>query len=347
MTEPVVANVLLRKAEMLYFCNYGKIRILRSRIVSETQGIPRVLAAGISTSPSDADNCVIIGLNASWEASAPHALAQKKDIIWLETPAIERISTIKAVDDEPLRAAVGAHYSSMFVSNLEDAWLAWLAEESVTLHLDAAQKLLTLGHLKPLSKKEVNSAEFAEVITAMLGLPQRHISENSSLSARFFRSLPRLAKTVGPSIGTTHSPFLLAEAWLALSRVDTSSTDEPKPNANERFLKKLERAEISIESLTSQKVVKRLRALERQHQTLFDKQIRPLLMAAVADTNYRIVGGVFQLDDYTRYLEVIKTFEGVSAARTYAMYVACRLGPDVVATTLSTSRSNLAETLSN
>jgi hypothetical protein len=345
MTEPVAANVLLRKAELLYFCNYGKIRILRGRIVSEAQGIPRVLATGISTSPSDADNCVIIGLNASWEASAPHHLAQKKDIIWLETSSIERISTIKRVDDEPLRAAVGAHYSSMFVSNFEDAWLAWLAEESVTLHLDAAQKLLAWSKLKSLSKKETTSAEFAEVITAMLGLPQSHSSESSSLSARFFRSLARLAKTIGPSIGTTHSPFLLADAWLALSRGDSSSADEPKPNANERFLKKLERAEISIESLTSQKVVKRLRALERQHRTIFDKQLRPLLMATVADTNYRIVGGVFQLDDYTRYLEVIKTFEGVSAARTYAIYVACRLGPDVVATTLSDSRP--AKTLSN
>ena len=335
MTEPVAANVLLRKAEFLYLCNYGKIRILRNRIIPEDQGIPRVLAAGISTSPTDADNCVVIGLNTSWETSTPHHLAHKKDIIWLETSSIERISTVKAIDEEPLRSAVDVRFSGMFISNVENVWLGWLTEESVTVNLDAAQKLLAWGNLKPLSKKEANSAEFADIVVAMLGLPQGHTAESPSLTVKFFRNLPRLAKTLGPHIGTLHSPFLLTNAWLTLSNENAPSSDESKPRANEKFLKKLERVEISVESLTSQKIVKRLRALERQHQPIFNKQIRPLLMAVVADTNYRIVGEVFQLDDFTRHLETVRAFEGTSAARLYAIYAACRLGPDVVTTTLS------------
>jgi hypothetical protein len=347
MTEPVAANVLLRKAEFLYLCNYGKIRILRNRIIPEHQGILRVLATGISTSPTDADNCVVIGLNTSWETSTPHHLAHKKDIIWLETSSIERISTVKAIDEEPLRSSVDGRFSSMFVSNVEDAWLGWLAEESVTVHLDAAQKLLAWGNLKPLSKTEANSAEFTDIVAAMLGLPQSHTGEPASLTAKFFRSLPRLAKSLGPYIGTLHSPFILANAWLTLSNENTQSSDESKPRANEKFLKKLERAEISVESLISQKAVKKIRALERQQHTIFDKRTRPLLMAAVADTNYRIVGEVFMPDDFTRYLRVIREFEGTSAARVNAINAACRLGPEIISATLSGGRTNPDTTISD
>jgi hypothetical protein len=341
MTQPVAANVLLRKAEFLYLCNYGKIRILRNRIIPEHQGIPRVLAAGISTSPTDADNCVLVGLNPSWETATPHYLAHKKDIIWLETSSIERISTVKAIDEEPLRSAVDARFSSMFVSNIEKVWLGWLTEESVTIHLDAAQKLLAWSNLKPLSKKEASSAEFADIIAAMLGLPSSHTAEPMSLTAKFFRNLPRLAKTLGPYIGTLHSPFILANAWATVSNENIPSSDEPKPDTNEKFLKKLDKAEISVETLIAQKVVKKIRALERQQHTIFDKQTRPLLMAAVADTNYRIVGEVFKPDDFNRYLEAIREFEGTSAARVYAVYAACRLGPDVVAATLGEGFANL------
>jgi hypothetical protein len=222
----------------------------------------------------------------------------------------------------------------MFVSNIENVWLSWLTEESVTIHLDAAQKLLAWSNLKPLSKKEVDSAEFADIVAAMLGLPPSHLDEPMSLTAKFFRNLPRLAKTLGPYIGTLHSPFILANAWAVLSNESTPSHDEPKPDANEKYLKRLEKTEISVETLTAQKVVKKVRALERQQKTIFDKQTRPLLMAAVADTNYRIVGEVFKPDDFTRYLEAIREFEGTSAARVYAIYAACRIGPEVVATTL-------------
>jgi hypothetical protein len=347
MTEPVAANVLLKKAEFLYLCNSGKIRILRNRIIPEHQGIPRVLVAGISTSPTDADNCVILGLKPSWETSTPHHLAIKKDIIWLKTSSIERISTVKAIDEEPLRSAVDARYSSMFVSNVEDAWLGWLTEESVTIHLDAAEKILAWSNLKPLSKKEVSSAEFADIVAAMLGLPSSHTAEPASLTAKFFRSLPRLAKSLGPYIGTLHSPFILANTWATLSNENARLSDELKPDSNEKFLKKLEKAEISVESLISQKVVKKIRALERQQHTIFDKQTRPLLMAAVADTNYRIVGEVFMPDDFTRYLRVIREFEGTTAARVYAIYAACRLGPEIVSATLPSGRTNPDTTISD
>lgn len=92
----------------------------------------------------------------------------------------------------------------------------------------------------------------------------------------------------------------------------------------------MEKLPISVESLLKSGNGKKIRSLERKASHLFNKELRPVIMAVITETNYRLAGEVFGLKYFKRCLTVVQKFEGRIAARTYTLFVACQLGPEVV-----------------
>jgi len=64
--------------------------------------------------------------------------------------------------------------------------------------------------------------------------------------------------------------------------------------------------------------------------SIYTKELRPLLMAAVIDSSYRISGEVFKVDDLKRLVNAIDHFEGHKAAQLFVLFVACRLSPEAI-----------------
>ena len=335
MTEESMARVLLRKVEFLHLCNTGQIRILRARVTSPNEPAARMFSVGITTSPTDADNCVVIELNETWINSIAHDHSKKRDLIWLDAKSISRIHCVRSMDDEALRGAVSTKFSNLFALSAESEWHDWIVEESTSIHIDLSQKLLTAIGLKSLSSKELRSPEVLTLVQSMLGLGENETQNSDSQVARFFRELPRHARAVGPTVGTIHSIFIVMRSWIEhFSPESKASFDLLENKKLDRILNKLERTEISVKSIDAQKVAGKFRSLERRNHGLFSKKLRPILMAAVIDTNYKVAGEIFNLEDFRRYLDAIKKFGGSSATQLYVLYVACRLGPEIVNTTL-------------
>jgi len=78
------------------------------------------------------------------------------------------------------------------------------------------------------------------------------------------------------------------------------------------------------------KVMSKSRVCERRFASIYSKELRPLLLAAVIDSSYRISGEVLKVDDLKRLVHAIDYFEGHKAAQLFVLFVACRLGSEAI-----------------
>jgi len=324
------ARVLLRKAEFLYFCNSGRLRIQRHRIVPFEAGLNRVFAVSVSTSPNDVDNCVVIELTNSWGDSSPHELAQKKDLIWLDVRYVSRISPVRGIDEESVRTSVSTFLGGLVDGSYEHDWQHWFKVESTRIALHSTQQLLAATNQKLITSKESSSLKTLSNVETILGFESAFDELSSDLLTKFISKLPVLIGTIGSNVNSIQCALLMINAWTKVNSDIGDQVQVQITDAVSRQLRKMEKLPISVESLLKSGNAKKIRALERKASNLFNKELRPLTMAVIAESNYRLAGEVFDLDDFKRCLAVVEKFEGRIAARTYTLFVACRLGPEVV-----------------
>lgn len=330
MTSEKHARVLLRKAEFLYFCNCGRLRIHRNRIVPFEVGLDRVFALTVTTSPSDVDNCVVIELTDSWVHSSSHESARKKDIVWLDAAYISRITPVREIDRESILTSVSASIGEMVSGSYENDWMNWFKSESIRIALHSTQLLLVETNQKRISAKECNSPKMLSIIGIILGLESASSESTSDLLSTFLSKLPTILSTIGPNVNTIQCALLMIDAWSKSNAIVSDESREELSKALVRSLRKMDKLPISVESLLESGNARKIRSIERKASVLFNKELRPLTMAVIAETNYRLAGEIFSLDDFKRCLEVVEKFEGRIAAQTYTLFVACRLGPEVV-----------------
>lgn len=330
VTSEKGARVLLRKAEFLYFCNSGRLRIQRHRVVPFEAGLDRVFAVSVSTSPNDVDNCVVIELTNSWGDSAPHELALKKDLIWLDARYVSRISPVREIDEQSVRASVSTVLGGLVGGSYENDWRHWFKVESTRIALHSTKQLLAATNQKLIATKESNSLKTLSIIETILGFDSASDELSSDLLIKFLSKLPVLIGTLGSNVNSIQCALLMINAWAKLNLGIGDQMQVQVSDAVTRHLQKMEKLPISVESLVKSGNAKKVRSLEHKVSHLFNKEIRPLTMAVIAETNYRLAGEVFNLDDFKRCLAVVEKFEGRIAARTYTLFVACRLGPEVV-----------------
>lgn len=326
LRSPCSAYLLVRKSEFVYLFNSGSLRITRSRITKMESGLNRLFAAGLTASPTDADNCAVLGLSDSWLKSEKHALAVRGDLLWLNPSCVARIHPVKRVDELPLKELVRDSFHQLFGDPLEDAWVAWVERESVQIHSAVAQRLLKESGQTKISRTELESNEFDSLMRTFLGFSDS--TESSRLVLRFVSQLALIAHQVGGARATLHAPFLAIRSWVSYRN---GKLTESENAVIDRALQRIPRTLLSEDTLREHKVPSKIRTLERGHGAHFDKELRPLLMSSIIETNYRIAGEVFQYEDFARQLNMITKFEGRKSASVYTLYVACRIGSDFVA----------------
>jgi len=331
VSKDAVAFLFLRKSELLSFVNVGRLRILTKRVVADSELTEKVFAVGITTSPTDAENCVVVGLASSWNESKAHALANNRDLIWLELNDLVSISPIKELDEAPLKEIVSERFVSIFQPAVEAKWLKWVATESIDIHLEAAQELLAKLKLPAFGRKVIQGSALRSTTRAILGFEAEVVTESFSLSQNFFANLPLIAKEVGLTRGSIRSVLRVAKAWENLNKVhNPSEIDQTFWADIEKFIDKTPSELIEVTDPRLKKVMSKSRVCERRFANIYTKELRPLLMAAVIDSSYRISGEVFKVDDLRRLVNAIDHFEGHKAAQLYVLFVACRLGPELV-----------------
>jgi len=331
VSKDAVAYLFLRKSELLSYVNIGRLRILNKRVVSDSELTEKVFAVGITTSPTDAENCVVVGLANSWNKSKAHRLSNNRDLVWLELNDLVSISPIKERDEAPLKEIVSDNLASIFLPTVEAKWLKWVAAESIDIHLEAAQELLGKLKLPLFSRKVIQGSALRSTTRAILGFEAEVVIEGSTTSQNFFANLPLMAKEVGVTRGSIRSILRVAKAWANLNKVQISDDIDQKFWADvERFIDKTPSELIEVTDPTLKKVMSKSRVCERRFASIYTKELRPLLMAAVIDSSYRISGEVFKVDDLKRLVNAIDHFEGHKAAQLFVLFVACRLGPELV-----------------
>lgn len=324
--SPCSAFLLVRKSEFVYLFNSGSLRIPQNRITRAESGLDRVFAVGITASPTDADNCAVLGLSESWLNSERHALAVRGDLLWLNPSCIARIHPVKNVDELSLKSLVRDSFHQFFGEPLEEAWRAWVERESVQIHSTVAQHLLKETGQAKISRAELESNELDLLMRTFLGFSDS--TESSRLVLRFVSHLATIAHQVGAARGTLHAPFLAIRAWVSHRN---GQFTERENSVIDRALQKLPRTLLSEETLQEHKVPSKIRTLERGQDAHFDKELRPLMMSSIIETNYRIAGEVFRYEDFERQLNMLTKFEGRKSASVYTLYVACRMGPEFIA----------------
>lgn len=331
MNKDATAYLFLRKSELLSFLNVGRLRILSKRIVADFELNEKVFAVGITTSPTDAENCVVVGLASIWSKAKAHTLANNRDLIWLELDDLVSIASIKELDEAPLKEIVSDRFVSIFQPAVEAKWLKWVATESIDIHIEAAQELLAIFELPAFSRKIFQGSALRSITRAILGFEAEVVTESLNLSHKFFANLPLMARNVGVTRGSIHSVLQVAKAWENLNKVQISTEIDQKFWADiEKFLDKTPSELIEVANPRLKKVMSRSRACERRFPSIYTKELRPLLMAAVIDSSYRISGEVFKIDDLKRLVNAIDHFEGFKAAQLFVLFVVCRLGPELV-----------------
>ena len=241
------------------------------------------------------------------------------------------ISPIKELDEAPLKEIVSDSLASIFLPTVEAKWLKWVAAESIDIHLEAAQELLGKLKLPLFSRKIIQGSALRSTTRAILGFEAEVVIEGSIMSQNFFANLPLMAKEVGVTRGSIRSILRVAKAWANLNKVQISDDIDQKFWADiEKFIDKTPSELIEVTDPRLKKVMSKSRVCERRFASIYTKELRPLLMAAVIDSSYRISGEVFKVDDLKRLVHAIDHFEGHKAAQLFVLFVACRLGPEAI-----------------
>jgi len=323
-------SILLTKRELLHLCNTGQLRVLASRVCSDRNVPDRLFAVGISTSPLDVDNSCVVRFEVSNFAQRVDEFAVKKDLFVLEALDLRTIAPVKRVDADSLVDLVDSRYRGLFVDSIQERWQSWMQRESVRIHRHSFDRLLTWSGQKRMSKTEAADPRINQLLKVSIGHESVGQSEVKDLSLRFLAELKYLAEEIGPKVGTVASPFEVMDIWEKLigfkSKIDFTSS-------REKFRKSVLRRSgesLTLENLERGALLSKLRKRQKSSAEAYDKEVQPIMMSYCLYANYRIIGDVFGVDEFSDAVRVIRKTERDRAAWLYTLFVASRLEPDVI-----------------
>lgn len=323
-------SILLTKRELLHLCNTGQLRVLVNRVCSDPSGLDRLFAVGISTSPLDVDNSCVVGFEIANFAQRVDEFALKKDLFVLEALDLRTIAPVKRVDTESLADLVDSRYRGLFVDSIQERWQSWVQRESVRIHRRSFDRLIRWSGQKKMSKAEAADPRIDQLLKVSIGHDSVKQLEVNDLSLRFLAELKGLSEELGPTVGTVASPFQVMDAWEKLigfkSKKDfTSSRDKFRKSVLRRSGDSL-----TLENLERGALLSKLRKRQKSSAEAYDKEVQPIMMSYCLYANYRIIGDVFGVDEFSDAVRVIRKTEKDRAAWLYTLFVASRLEPDVI-----------------
>lgn len=301
-----------------------------NRVCSDSSGLDRLFAVGISTSPLDVDNSCVVGFEVANFAQRVDEFALKKDLFALEALDLRTIAPVKRVDTESLVDLVDSRYRGLFVDSIQERWQSWMQRESVRIHRRSFDRLIRWSGQKRMSKAEAADPRIDQLLKVSIGQDSVEQLEVSDLSLKFLAELKDLAEELGPTVGTVASPFQVMDAWERQigfkSKIDFTSS-------REKFRKSVLRRSgesLTLENLERGALLSKLRKRQKSSAEAYDKEVQPIMMSFCLYANYRIIGEVFGVDEFSEAIRVIRKTERDRAAWLYTLFVASRLEPDVV-----------------
>ena len=329
-SSALTGSILLAKRELLHLCNAGELRVLTSRVCSDSNDLDRLFAVGISTSPLDVDNSCVVGLEVANFAQRIDKSAVKRDLFVLEALDLRTIAPVKRVDVEALVDLVDSRYRELFVDSIEERWQSWMRRESVRIHRRSFDRLIEWSGQKKMSKVDAADPRIEKLLAASIGQELVEQMEVKDLALKFLSEVKYLAEELGPKVGTLASPFEVMEAWEKLigykSKVD-SMLDREKIR---KSLSRRSGEALTLENLQRGGLLSKLRKRQQSSGEAYGKEVQPIMMSYCLDANYRIIGHVFSVDEFSEAVRVIRKIEKDRAAWLYTLFVASRLEHDVV-----------------
>ena len=323
-------SVFLTKKELLYLCNNGQLRLLVNRVCKDSSDIDRLFSVGLSTSPLDVDNCCVVRFEVAGFAKRVDRSAVKKDLFSLEARDVMAIAPIKRVDADALTDLVDARYRILFEDPIEDRWQSWMKRESVRIHRRSCDRLLEWSKQKRMTKTESTDARIENLLAIAMGLDSVEKSEHEDLSLRFFAAIRYLAEEVGTGLGMIASPFKVMDAWEKLIGFESKTDLGAGRERISKILSKRAGEYLSLESLERGGLLSKLRKRQRSASEAYNKEVQPVMMSYCLHANYRIIGGVFSVDEFSKALQVLRRVEKDRSAWLYTLFVASQLEPEVV-----------------
>jgi hypothetical protein len=336
MTGSELNSILLQKREFVYFCGAGTLRVLASRVVGAEQPRERVFSVGVSSSPIDVSNCVVVQLRPPKGADRYHADAIRKDLMVISAEQIASISPVKLIDAQPLRDLVDDHFKELFVDTCEPEWKIWMRRESIDLHLGSFRRLLEWSGQKPLLKSESKSQRLKNLVEVASGGESGSTINSDDVSMKFLANLHYLAERLGSEVGQVTTPFEVMSRWGEINNVSKEHGFQGRAEKLQRKLKKLESVALTYENLEEKKLLAKIRKQAQNHKEIYSKEVQPLVMSFILDANYRIIGDVFSVADFVAALGAIRRVEKDRAAWLYTLFIACRLETEVIYTHTTT-----------
>jgi hypothetical protein len=163
-----------------------------------------------------------------------------------------------------------------------------------------------------------------------MGLDSVEKSEHEDLSLRFFASIRYLAEEVGSGLGVIASPFKVMDAWEKLIGFESKTDLGSGRERISKILSKRAGESLSLESLERGALLSKLRKRQRSASEAYNKEVQPVMMSYCLHANYRIIGGVFSVDEFSEALRVLRRVEKDRSAWLYTVFVASQLEPEVV-----------------
>ncbi len=323
-------SVFLTKRELLYLCNIGQLRVLINRVCNDPSDFDRLFGVGLSTSPLDVDNCCVVKFEVASLNKRVDKSAVKKDLFSLEVSDVLAIAPIKRVDAESLMDLVDGRYRNLFVDPIEDRWQSWMQRESVRIHRRSFDRLLVLSEQKGITRAESTNPRVEKLLAVAMGHDSVEKSGQEDLSLRFFAAIRNLAEDVGTSVGMVTSPFNVMDAWEKLIGCESKTDLGAGQEKIRKVLSKRAGEVLSLESLERGGLLSKLRKQQRSAPEAYNKEVQPIMMSYCLYANYRIIGGVFGVDEFSETLRVLRRVEKDKSAWLYTLFVASQLEPEVV-----------------
>jgi hypothetical protein len=120
------------------------------------------------------------------------------------------------------------------------------------------------------------------------------------------------------------------DAWEKLIGFDSKTDLGADREKIRKVLSKRAGEVLSLESLERGGLLSKLRKRQRSAPGAYNKEVQPIMMSYCLYANYRIIGGVFGVDEFSETLRVLRRVERDKSAWLYTLFVASQLEPEVV-----------------
>lgn len=323
-------SILLSKRELLHLCHMGSLRVLTSRVCVDSTQPDRLFAVGLSASPLDVDNCCVVGIRIANRRQRTDESAIKSDLFLLEAFDIQTIAPIKKVDAESLVDLIDSRYQKFFIDPIEKQWQSWMKRESVRIHRRSFERLIKWSGQKELTRTESARRRVDRLLAVSIGNESSGDPDEKDLALRFLAKVQHLAEALGSGVGSVTSAFDVMNAWEKLIGLKPGSElGSGWEKVSGSLLKRSSEA-LSLEGLKRGALLGKIRKRQRSFAEAYDQEVQPIMMSYCLSANYRIIGDVFTVDEFSEAVRAIRTTEKSKAAWLYTLFVASRLEPDVI-----------------